>query len=145
MTLPRARPVFRFEAYGHPNITATHPTTLEVTTESRLTSRGDCIVGVRATCGVSGLPLRLKQVLSTDLERAVFRIHAGVASFEVVGSGSSSLSFQHSEEMVVRKSDYASDRTLLVNADKAAVDMPRWMVRLLQNPEQLLKIEILVI
>lgn len=84
----------------------------------------------------------LKQVLSTDNGRAAFRIQAGRESFEVVGRGSPSLTFHHSEEMVVRKSSFASDRTLLVDADKAAVDVPRKMVRLLQNPEQLLRIEI---
>ena len=55
------------------------------------------------------------------------------------------LTFQDPGEMVVRKSAYASDRTLLVRADKAAVDIPRSMVRKLQNPEQLLEIEIMII
>jgi uncharacterized protein len=145
MTHPQPAAVFTFQAYGHSNITATHPTTLEITTQSRLTSQGDCIVGVRATCGASGLPAALKRALSSDLGRAAFQIRAAEESFEVEGGGSSNLTFQHPEEMVIRKSAYASDRTVLVSADKAAVDIPRKMVRLMQNPNQLLEISIRVI
>jgi uncharacterized protein len=145
MTHPQAALVFAFQAYGHSNIKATHPTTLEITTQSRLTSRGDCIVGVRASCGASGLPAAFKRALSSDLGRAALQIRADGESFEVKGGGSSNLTFQHPQEMVVRKSAYASDRTLLVNADKAAVDIPRKMVRLMQNPDQLLEIEIRII
>ncbi len=83
--------------------------------------------------------------MSSDLGRAVFQIRAGTESFEVEGGGSSNLTFLHPKEMVVRKSAYASDRTVLVNADKAAVDIPRKMVRLMQDPEQLLEISIRII
>ncbi|MHA1410910.1 MAG: DUF371 domain-containing protein, partial [Candidatus Odinarchaeia archaeon] len=35
-----------FKARGHENITATHPTTLEITKDMKLTPRGDCIIAV---------------------------------------------------------------------------------------------------
>ena len=35
-------------ARGHPNIRATHKTTLEVTKEKELSPRGDCIIGICA-------------------------------------------------------------------------------------------------
>src|SRR5215831_1564887 len=113
-----ARPVFSFLAFGHPNIAATHPTTLEITTDSHLSSRGDCIVAVRATCGASGFPSFLRQQLSTNRGKAVLRIRAGDLSFEISGHGSSDLTFKDAREMVVRKSRFASDRTIMVNADK---------------------------
>ncbi len=37
-----------YKGKGHPNIAATHETTLEVVEEARLTPRGDCIVCVSA-------------------------------------------------------------------------------------------------
>lgn len=135
-------PVFAFHAYGHPQVSATHPTTLEITTDDYLTSRGDCIVAVRATHGLRGFPPKLKEALSKDDRRAVLTIRVGRQAFQVVGKGSNGLTFQHPREIVVRKSGFVSDRTLLVSADKAAKDIPRSLVRLLQNPEERVAIEI---
>jgi hypothetical protein len=39
---------YKFNAYGHPNILATHKTTLEFTKDNELSLKGDCIVGVKA-------------------------------------------------------------------------------------------------
>lgn len=36
------------KARGHPNIKATHRTTIEVTKDNYLTGRGDCILGIDA-------------------------------------------------------------------------------------------------
>ena len=99
-------------------------------------------MGVRASCGAAGLPGSLKQILSRDTGRALLKIRADEECFEVVGRGSSGLTFQNAREIVVRKSTFTSDRTLMVDADKAAKDIPRRMVRLLRDPEQLLEIEI---
>ena len=99
-------------------------------------------MAARAACGVGGLPMALKEALSSDLGRAVLTIRAQGESFEVKGNGSSALTFQNEAEIVVRKSGFISDRTLLINADKAARDVPRSLVRLLQNPEQVVTIEI---
>ncbi|MFX1265712.1 MAG: DUF371 domain-containing protein, partial [Promethearchaeota archaeon] len=38
----------QFRAYGHANVTGSHQTTVEITSESTLTPRGTCIVGIRA-------------------------------------------------------------------------------------------------
>ena len=134
--------LFSFRAFGHPNIAATHPTTLEFTTESHVTSRGNCIVGVRASCSPSAFPSSVKQAMSTQLGMAVLRINVAGQSFEVRGQGSPGLTFQDSREMVVRKSAFASHRTIMVNADKAANDIPRQMLGLLRKPDQRLEIEI---
>ena len=142
MTLSVEGPSFTFQARGHPRILASHPTTLEITTEDRLTLRGDCIVAVGATCGARGLPAALKEALSSDTRRGVLMIRAEHESFQVVGRGSAELTFQDEREMVVRKSGFTSDRTLFIRADKAAEDIPRSLVRLLQNPQQLVTIEI---
>ena len=39
---------YRFTAWGHPGIKATHRTTLMLTKDADCTARGDCIIGVRA-------------------------------------------------------------------------------------------------
>ncbi len=73
---------------------------------------------------------------------AILRIQAEGQSFEVTGWGSSRLTFQDSKEMVVRKSMFASDRTIMLNADKAAKDIPKEMKTLLRNPNQRIEVEI---
>jgi len=62
----------------------------------------------------------------------------------IVGRGSPQLSFTHPEDLVVRKSKYTCPRTLMIEADKAATDLPRSMIQLLQNPQQRVEITLLV-
>ncbi len=80
--------------------------------------------------------------MSIETGMAILKIQAEGQSFEVVGRGSSRLTFQDSREMVVRKSMFASDRTIMLNADKAAKDIPRKMMVLLRDPEQRIDAEI---
>ncbi len=144
ITAPPIRSAFTFHAYGHPRVSATHSTTLEITADDSLTSRGDCIVAVRATCGLRDLPPKLKEALSNENTRAMLTIRAQGQSFQVIGRGSRALTFEHPREMVLRKSGFVSDRTLLVNSDKAARDIPRGLIRILQKPEEKVAIEIRV-
>ncbi len=80
--------------------------------------------------------------MSTKSGMAILRIRVEGLSFEVAGWGSSRLTFQDSKEMVVRKSMFESDRTIMLKADKAAKDIPEEMKTLLRNPNQRIDIEI---
>lgn len=133
---------FTFYAYGHPGIVSTHPTTLEITAEEHVTSRGDCIVAVRSSCGLRDLPFGIKKRLSDQIGRGRLTIRVREMSFSVDGVGAKSLSFDHPTDIVVRKSGFLSDRTLMVYADKAAIDVPRKIVKILQNPDERVIIEI---
>jgi hypothetical protein len=46
----------------------------------------------------------------------------------------------HPADMVIRKSDYVCSRTLAINADKAAFDLPKRIVDKLKDPKQKVKI-----
>ncbi len=133
---------FAFEARGHPSVLSSHPTTLEVTVDSHLTSRGNCIVAVGAECGLLHLPPGLKQGLSSGTTRGRLTIRVRHYSFSVVGRGSPGLTFTSPDEIVVRKSRFVSDRTLMIHANKAAIDIPRKMVKLLQDPAETVTVEI---
>jgi len=135
---------FRFRAYGHPNITATHSTTLEITTDDHVTSRGDCIVAVKASCGIRDLAPHIQSALSRDDGFASLKIRADGRSFRVRGRGSRGLTFQHPRDIVIRTSGFVSDRTLMVDADKAARDIPRSFLSFLQDERKELSIGILV-
>ena len=134
--------VFTFTAHGHPSILSSHPTTLEITTEPHLTKRGDCIVAVKAECGLQDLPSNIKKALSTEKGHGKLTIRVRDQNFTVEGRGSNGLTFTHPKEMVVRKSGFVSDRTLMVCANKAANDIPRRMVKLIQDPRQTITIEL---
>jgi len=51
---------------GHPCVTALHPTTLEITRDTGLTPRGDCIVGVAADRAARDLPREVRDLLCRD-------------------------------------------------------------------------------
>ncbi|MBM3897408.1 MAG: DUF371 domain-containing protein [Thaumarchaeota archaeon] len=129
------------EFYGHPNVRAWHEKTIEVTKDSNLTLEGDCIVGVRASKGCSQLAEEVKSALN-DGSLVKFEIEVGSQVFGFTARGSSELTFEDEHEIVIRKSDYVSPRTLAVRADKAACDVPRKIVEILKdkNTRGLLKI-----
>src|SRR5436853_3763411 len=131
-----------FHAYGHPAILSTHPTTLEITTSHELTHRGDCVVAVKSSNAVRNLPMDLKRVLSSSSGRGRLRLQVGRFEFAVEGKGDPRLTFSHETDLVVRKSGFISDRTLMIHADKSSMDIPREMVRLLQDPTSRVTVEI---
>jgi hypothetical protein len=124
----------RVAFHGHPMVLALHPTTIEITTDSHLTRRGDCIVGVAADRGCEGLRTETKEVLGRPDVRVSMRIVIADQAFELEGRGDPRLTLTHPHDMVIRKSDYVSDRTLAVKANAAAKDIPRTMVKLLKDP-----------
>ena len=131
-----------FHAYGHPAILSTHPTTLEITTSRELTRRGDCIVAVKSTGAVRSLPEDLKRALSSSSGRGRLSLRVGPYEFTVEGRGDPRLTFLHEADLVVRKSAFISDRTLMIHADKSSMDIPRDMVRMLQDPKNRVTVEI---
>ena len=136
--------VFRaiFHAYGHPAILSTHPTTLEITTSPDLTHRGDCVVAVRSSSAVRNLPEDLKRVLSSSSGRGRLALRVGPFEFAVEGIGDPRLAFSHETDLIVRKSAFISDRTLMILADKSSMDIPREMVQLLRDPISKVTVEI---
>jgi len=111
-----------------------HPTTIEVTTDERLTEKGDCIVGVGATKGCGQLSETLKTALRSNQARVLIRILVDEESFEVAAEGDMELQLSHPHDIVIRKSRFISDRTLAVGASAAARDIPRSIVSMLRNP-----------
>jgi hypothetical protein len=131
-----------FHAYGHPAILSTHPSTLEITTSHELTRRGDCVVAVKCSSAVRNLPEDLKRVLSSSSGRGRLALRVGPFEFTVEGRGDPRLTFLHDTDLVVRKSAFISDRTLMIHADKSSIDIPRNMVRMLQDQNNRVIVEI---
>ena len=70
------------------------------------------------------------------------RLVVGTLSFSIRASGDPRLQLSHEHDMVIRRSDFISDRTLAIRADSAAKDIPREMVNLLRNPTTVGRLEI---
>ena len=124
-----------FKAYGHENILATHRNTLEITKDKDLTKQGDCIVGVNSDFLLSDITEILKQkkaklILEVDgLKEEV--------NFEI------NPNFCDEHEIVIRKTDFFSERTLGINADKASADFNREFVSKLQDSASVLRVKVL--
>lgn len=127
---------------GHPLVRSLHHTTIEVTTEEFLTENGDCIVGVGASKGCAGLDSRVKEALRRRGSLVTIRLVVGTSSFSIKALGDPRLQLSHEHDMVIRRSDFISDRTLAIRADAAAKDIPREMVNLLRNPTTVGRLEI---
>jgi hypothetical protein len=129
-------------AFGHEKIKATHPTTLEITKEKHLTSRGDCIVAVGASKGAADLSSRFKGLARDSKTKIVLILEARGFEERIEGQGDPNLMFTNLTDLVARKSSYVCPRTLMVKADKAAADIPRGMVENLRDANCKLLIKI---
>ncbi len=120
---------------GHENIRSNHQKTIEITKESHLTPQGNCIVGINATSSCADLPQELKDKLKASDAKITFSIRVGEHEFVLEGKGHPDLILTHSEDIVIRKSNFICPRTLAVKCDKASDLLPQEMVSLLQDPK----------
>ena len=127
-------------AFGHENVLAIHPTTLMITKDKKLTKQGDCIIAVSADKAVSDLNSEFKQKLREPNTKLNVKIEIDGLIEQITAYGSAELDLNNNTDMVIRKSDYTSDRTLAIKADKAANDLPREFIKKLENPNQQIKI-----
>jgi hypothetical protein len=130
--------------YGHENIQATHKTTFEITKEAQLSRRGDCIIAVSANKTMTDFSSEFKENLHKEKAKIMILIEAGDAAEVVNAFGSPRLVLTHRTDMVVRKSNYICNRTLVIQADKAACDLSRKLAEKLRNPKQKVKITLTV-
>ena len=126
---------YEIEFFGHENIRSNHKNTIEITKESHLTPRGDCIVGVSANSSCNDLPEELKNKLKNPDNTIEFLFKVEDIEFSLKGKGHPNLTLTHQEDIVLRKSDFTCPRTLSVKCDKASDLVPIEMVTKLQIPK----------
>lgn len=109
---------------GHVNVRARHRTTIEVTRDDYLTPRGgDCIVGIKADKGgLSDISPELKEIIRKDGSLVIVIFAADDYFDYVIGMGSSRLTLGNNNKLIIRKSNYVDDATLMIRANKAAID-----------------------
>ena len=131
-------------AHGHNNILAMHETTLEITKDTHLSRRGNCIIAVAANKGFDNLSSEFRGFLRKDDAKITITIESGTVSDTLDACGNSKLVLAHPTDMVVRKSEYICNRTLAIQANKAACDLSRRLVEKLKDPNQQVKITLIV-
>lgn len=126
----------RIRAKGHPNVKASHRTTLEITRDNYLTPRGDCIIGINADKGLVDLNESVKALIrGGGYVYLVLRVEDLVDI--VTGRGSPGLELSDPNRLIVRKSEYISPSTLMIKSDKSARDINREIVRKLKEGNEL--------
>lgn len=107
---------YTFTAYGHKNILAAHKKTLEFTKDPEVSLEGDCIVGVAADFRLAPIKKLVK-----DHKHLVMTIRVGklIETVEFVANKD----FTSSREIVLRFSEFSSDRTLGFRASKSAAGL----------------------
>ena len=119
---------------GHKNVLSLHKKTVEITKEPHLTVNGDCIIGVNAGIACIDLPEKFKKKAQNSNSEIIFTIKVGSSSFIIRGKGSEKLTLKHKNDIVLRKSAFVCSRTLAINCDMASDDIPRAIVKKLQEP-----------
>ena len=111
---------YKFHAYGNPNILGTHKTTLEFTKDSKLTLKGDCIVGVNADFGLNEIK---KFINNSKSNKITITIETEDKKIKEMIEAETNPDFNDKTEFVIRKTDFVSERTFAIRANKAACDL----------------------
>ena len=121
-----------FNCKGHPNISAKHNRTIELTKDPDLTERGDCIIGV--ACDFDAEEIRkMRGKLKVDLRVGELTDH-----FRAYANPD----FDSDDEIVFRKTRVRTDRTLGIQLSKSAMKINRDLVQALRDPNAILRVTI---
>ena len=126
---------FEISFYGHENVRSLHPKSIEITTDPDLTVNGDCIVGVRASCGCNGIPDEMKTLLQKPESEITCTILVENMTFKITGHGSEKLTLKNPHDIVIRKSNFTCPRTLSIGCDAASDSIPPKIIKALQSPK----------
>ncbi len=123
---------YKFHAYGHTNILSTHKMTLEFTKDSEVSKKGDCIVGVKADFELS----KIKELIKKSRNKKItITIETSDKKIKEMLKAELNPSFNNDKELVIRKSDFVSDRTLARRANKAAFELKRDLIDYLKEKD----------
>jgi hypothetical protein len=134
---------FSFKAKGHPNVTSQHRSTFEVTRDNEIRLAADCIVGVASKVSLNDMPAQMKMAIRDEKTQIQVILETENSKDSIIGYGHPLLTLDHPTDMVCRKSSYTCNRTLMINADKAAVDLNQELVNDLKSGK-ILNVKIII-
>jgi hypothetical protein len=127
--------VERIKAYGHRNVIGKHRTTIEITKDHEITPRADCIIGVKSDKGIKELSQDFKSRARDEKAQIEVVIRVGDLDETITGRGHPALSFEHETDIVIRKSDFICNRTLMIKADKSSKELNHEIIKRLLDPQ----------
>ncbi len=123
--------------YGHPNVQSLHSRTIEITKDKELTLNGDCIIGVKANKSCKDLSSQIKDKIKKHNSLIEIELIVEPYSFLIKGSGDNNLLLTNHDDIVLRKSKFICDRTLLINCNSSSLEIPREIINLLKYSSKL--------
>ncbi|MDR0912163.1 MAG: DUF371 domain-containing protein [Methanobrevibacter sp.] len=126
-----------FTAHGHRFITSKHKSTFEITTEKDLTPAGDCIIGVSSDLNLNDFNNEFKSKITNDKTEIIVNLYTPNGFDTIKGFGDKNLTLSHPTDVVIRKSNFTCSRTLMIKANKAAIDLNPELINDLKNCENL--------
>ncbi len=123
----------RLRCAGHPNIRASHDSTLELASAEDITTRATCVVGVRAQI-VEGTPFQIAGPVTVTLDAGGARQSFAATANPLLDSGADGL--------VVRRSSARLDDTLATEAQIAASDLDRVIAETMRDPCSVLSVTV---
>ncbi len=120
-------------AFGHKNLLCTHGTTIELTKDTYLSKKGNCILGIKASKACSDLNMELKKLIMMG-RKIKISINVDHVKDSFYGYGCEELTLSNKKDIVFRKSNFICDRTALIKCTKSAIELNREFIRLLKYP-----------
>ena len=120
---------YTFIVKGHPNITSKHKTTLEFTKDTDIGIKADCIIRDKSPVSMDNIPKEIVDAIKEDNKPITLRLETENATDKIRGYGHHELTLDNPTDMVSRKSDFKCSRTLMINADKAAIDLKKELIQ----------------
>jgi len=124
--------IYKFSAFGHPNILAAHKTTLEFTKDEDVTSKGNCIIGVKSDFALEKIKDFIKNCKNRKIAIIIKAASKNAISSEKINAEINP-NFNHDKELVIRKTDFVSERTLGIKANKAAFELEKGLIDYLKE------------
>jgi len=94
----------KIEAFGHENIQCSHSSTIEITKDTFLTTKGTCILGINATKACFDLSPNVKEKIQNGNRfNIIIKVDNLIETF--YGNGHKDLTLYSKKDMVFRKSD----------------------------------------
>ena len=123
---------YQFFAYGHQNIRGTHKTTFEFTKDEELSLKGDCIIGVKSNFDKENLKKFIQGMHGNKLK---IRLESAPLNQKIIDTIECDLNeeFNGDRELVIRKTNYISGKTLAMNSNKAACELSRELIDFLKK------------
>lgn len=128
---------FKILTKGHKNVTSLHKSTFEITKDVEIGPTADCIIGTNMDQSMLNFPQEFKEKIANENTKITVILETENGYDEITGYGHEDLTLTHPTDIVIRKSDYTCDRTLMIGADKAAKDLDLNLIEDLKNEKMM--------